>query len=313
MPIELQKGPITTANVRKIIEKNASLQEPYAVPAIQLFWCLSGRTNVRGEDVDRLQRHFDPKDDLTRMLRTIALADEVNAQLAKKDVKDLTDADRVIPIYYNGRPKHNEALKVALNFKLLPYPKRLFIIEPIFPENTIGQVQGFEKFLSTKGQTYYTIGVVTSEFHRLRAACTLGNQSPQILNEKGKPKALLSRNFLFYGIDKFFAAPGTYLDLASEPNAIINYSSRLNKQAPSIASGRSSNTFLLQSEVFDFVQERMSSCIGAAVRFGLFRPKLSKESLVLLKQSNRAAHWGEESNVALMQRQRNQGFQCAGL
>lgn len=281
MPTE--SSPIVEKNLVTIHEmiKLSSAVEPDIVPAIDLVWCLSGRTSIFGDNVDKLHRPFDPKDDYTRMRRAIAIADELNAKLAHTSIKNLKDAQRVIPIYYNGRVLHNKALREALGEHMLPYPKELFIIESISPESTIGQVQGFERFLRRKGQDYRTIAVVTSEFHRLRVACTLGDKSPQAHDESGQPNALVPRKYFIYGIDKLYQAPGSMIDLTAEPKAINNYSSwfkwdtKLKKFiAPSISRTLSANTFLMQAEVFNYVQKRAAAYLRASLRYGLFSPKV---------------------------------------
>lgn len=260
-----EKNQISSDDIIRL----AAAEEPNISVDIQLLWCLSGRTDVSGRDVDKLQRPFDPNDDRNRLLRTIAIADEINAKLADKKVAELTDADRVIKIFYNGRTQHNLALQAVLEQlpSLLPYPKHLFIIKPISPDNTLGQVNSFEAFLrSEEGQQYQTIGVVTSKFHELRAACAIGNRSPRTIDENGRRNALSTRNYFFFGIDPLMQAPGTRShDLVSEPNAIMNYSSWFNNKPPTCARGPSLNTFLTQQDVLNFVQRQAGNLLKTQI------------------------------------------------
>ncbi|MDX2346106.1 MAG: hypothetical protein QNK11_04465 [Legionella sp.] len=119
-------------------------QEPKVTPDMDLVWVLAGRTSVLGGNVDKLNRAFDPNDDYLRVMRGIEIADEINALRAGKAVQDLTDEDRVTPIFYNGRTDHNQDLEEALITGKLKYPAKLFKIAPISPENTIGQIKGFK-------------------------------------------------------------------------------------------------------------------------------------------------------------------------
>ncbi|MDF1646582.1 MAG: hypothetical protein P1U61_06355 [Legionellaceae bacterium] len=232
-------------------------EEPRIIPDMELVWVLSGRTCVisnryLNEVTKKLDgREFDPNDDYLRVMRGIEVADEINALRAGKAIEDLTDADRVIPLLYNGTVLQNEVFKEALEKNMLPYPKRLFSIESIYPETTVGQIKSFKSFLAENH--YRSIALVSSAFHLPRAARTLGEDSPNAWDEEALglfQNILATIKCYFYGVDKAYRNPGTEIDLKCEPNAMYNYSSGFEGTRPkTISKWVSKNMFLCQEDV----------------------------------------------------------------
>lgn len=164
---------------KDMLRKTFYTENPPVSPKIKVVWVLSGRTDQEGKDVDKLSRPFDPTDDIDRMKEGIRVADEVNAMLAGKKVENLTNNDRVIPIFYNGRPQHNEALRNILREGKLSYPAHLFEIRDIEKFDTAGQMQcvnGYLERLKLDPEHEY-VAMVTSGFH-VRAGLAASESSP---------------------------------------------------------------------------------------------------------------------------------------
>ena len=185
------------------LRKSALTENPTPRSEIDLVYVLSARTTVFSQiaDVELLQQNkrqqeaFDLVDDIHRMRLGIEIATQVCALRAGKKPEELTDKDYVIPIFYNGRPIHNENLKRALKHPELQkklgrdslpyYPARLFTISPIYNprrnamgQNTVGQAQSFRNYLEHHSHEH--IAVVSSAFHLPRVGRTLGLDSPQM-------------------------------------------------------------------------------------------------------------------------------------
>ncbi len=232
------------------LRKSSSVENPRIIPEFDLVYVLSGRSTALGKDADKLDRDFDTEDDLERLKEGIRIADEVNALRAKKRVEQLTSEDRVTPIFYNGRAIHNSDLKIALEQGIISYPKELFIIKDIAPENTIGQVRSFKEFLSSTPNKYKNVAVVSSAYHGPRVLRTIGNESPLTMNED-EDSPIQELNLFFFGVHKNEQRKGIIHDLKGEHRAIINYSSG---DTPSIARVQSTNTFFTDT---DFIKEKM--------------------------------------------------------
>lgn len=170
---------VFTNDLRKISETD----NPTIIPQINLVCVLSGRTTALGGDADGLKREFDRSDDLARLYEGIRVAREISALRANKNPNELTPEDCVIPIFYNGRAIHNQHLKIALKRGLLNYPAERFIIRDISPENTIGQIQSFRRFLAEELDGEFVVAMVTSAYHTARVGRTIGYDSPQASNE----------------------------------------------------------------------------------------------------------------------------------
>jgi len=238
------------------LRKSAYTKNPTIVPDLDLVYVLSGRTTALGTDADGLKREFDPADDLARLCEGIRIATTINALRANKRIDELALKDYVTPIYYNGRAIHNNDLKEALHRNLLPYyPKELFIIDSINPENTIGQIQSFTKYLSNNH--HENVAVVSSAYHLPRVARTIGLDSPQVTNEDSLESIItnpletwidspLSKLKLFlYGVHKNEKRPGMTFDLLGEHGAMQRYSSGT---TPFIAKYQSKNVFFTDED-----------------------------------------------------------------
>lgn len=233
------------------LRKSSYTKNPAIVPDIDLVYVLSGRTTALGSDADGLKREFDPLDDRERLCEGIRIATRINALRANKKIKELTRKDFVTPIFYNGRIIHNKDLKKALQGNLLPYyPEELFIIDSISPENTIGQIQSFAKFISK--YHHENVAVVSSAYHLPRVARTIGFDSPQVTNgnileepihnlfEKWIDSPLGRLKLFLYGVHKNEKRPGMIFDLHGEYSAMQRYSSG---STPSISKYSSKNIF----------------------------------------------------------------------
>lgn len=95
---------ITTSN-RFVddLNKVAEGREPDVTANIDLVYVLSGRWTVLRNNADHLERPTDQTDDFLRVCKGIRIADKINALKVGKHVHHLTDADRITPIFYNGR------------------------------------------------------------------------------------------------------------------------------------------------------------------------------------------------------------------
>lgn len=171
---------VFTDDLRKIAETD----NPTIIPEITMVCVLSGRTTALGSDADGLKREFDRCDDLARLYEGIRVAREISALRANKIPNKLTPDDCVISIFYNGRAIHNQHLKIALKRGLLNYPAERFIIRDICPENTIGQIQSFRRFLAEELHGEFVVAMVTSAYHTARIGRTIGYDSPQATNEE---------------------------------------------------------------------------------------------------------------------------------
>ena len=208
------------------LRKSALTENPTPIAEIDLVYVLSARTTALSQIADvellqqnkRQQEEFDLVDDIHRMRLGIEIATQVCVLRAGKKPEELTEKEYVIPIFYNGRPIHNEDLKRALkNPELqkqlgkdpLPYyPARLFTISAIYNprrnamgKNTVGQAQSFRNYLEYHAHEH--VAVVSSAFHLPRVARTLGLDSPQMdeasLNEDLAAKIVEWRSSPFIG------------------------------------------------------------------------------------------------------------------
>lgn len=217
------------------LRKSALTPNPTIIPVIDLVYVLSGRSTALGADADKLDRPFDLFDDIERMREGVRIATQVNALRAHKKPNELTSEEWVTPILYNGRAIHNRHLKEALEQGLIAYPKELFIILDINPENTIGQIQSFKKYL-TESQ-HKNVAVVSSAYHVPRVARIIGNESPQVYGEEDD-STLSELNLFLFGVHKQDKRNGIANDLQGEYRAMRSYSG-----GPSIARLQSKNTF----------------------------------------------------------------------
>lgn len=220
------------------LRKSALTENPTIIPDIDLVYVLSGRSTVLGSDADKLPREIDTADDLERLLEGIRIATQVNALRAGKEPEQLKPEEWVTPILYNGRPIHNEDLKTALKKGLIPYPEKLFIIRDIKPENTIGQIQSFKKYLLS--YQHKNIAVVTSAYHIPRVARTIGNESPQTYSDEMNEHPIKELNLFLFGVHKQEKRRGMIEDIRGEHRAMTRYSQG---DEPSIAQHQSENTF----------------------------------------------------------------------
>lgn len=228
------------------LRKSTLTENPQIIPEIDLVFVLSGRSTVLGGDADNLRREHDIADDLERVREGIRIATQINALRAGKTPAQLKRDEMVTPIFYNGRPIHNKHLRKALKIGLLPYPKELFIIHDIKPENTIGQIQSFKEYLLYT--QHKNIAVVSSSYHIPRVACILGNESPQVSSEDIIEHLIHELNIFLFGVHKQKIRPGIVHDIQGEYKALKNYSQGDN---PSIARDQSPNTYM---NFDDFVQ-----------------------------------------------------------
>lgn len=225
------------------LKKSSYTRNPKVIPDIDLVYILSGRTTAKGADADGLKREFDLSDDIERLKEGIRVATEINALRAGKHPNELAPKDFVIPIFYNGRAIHNKHLREALEEGLFDYPKELFVIHDIHPENTIGQIQSFKRYISEN--EHRNIAVVSSAYHIARVARTIGKESPQVQEESGEPHPLSEVNIFLFGVHKNEKRLGIAHDLIGEHNAMKNYSSG---SKPSISRYQSNNVFLTNED-----------------------------------------------------------------
>ena len=251
-PYPFEKQDLFTDDLRM----SAYTENPTIIPDIDLVYVLSGRSTVLGADADGLKRACDPLDDLERLREGIRIATIINSLRANKRVDELHVEDYLIPIFYNGRTIHNKDLEEALQCDLLPYyPKELFIIDPIKPENTIGQIQSFANYLSS--HHHKNVAIVSSAYHLPRVARMIALDSPQVTNEnslddlmtnplaKSSDSPLSALKLFLYGIHKHEKRPGIQYDLIGEQDAMQRYSSG---PTPSIAKYRSKNVFFTDED-----------------------------------------------------------------
>lgn len=225
------------------LRKSSATPNPTPIPDIDLVYVLSGRSTILSADADKLNRPFDLFDDIERMQEGIRIATRINALRAGKEPAQLSPDEWVTPILYNGRAIHNKHLKEALDRRLIAYPKELFIICDIHPENTIGQIQSFKKYLADK--KHKNVAVVTSAYHIPRVARTIGNDSPQVFSEDDDNNVLSELNLFLFGVHKHEKRTGIADDLKGEYRAMQNYSGG---DKPSIAKLQSRNIFFTDSD-----------------------------------------------------------------
>lgn len=219
------------------LRKSALTPNPTLIPDIDLVYVLSGRSTALGADADKLDRPFDSFDDIERMREGVRIATQINALRAHKKPDELTSEEWVTPILYNGRAIHNKHLKEALEQGLIAYPKELFTILDIHPENTIGQIQSFKKYLADS--RHKNVAVVSSAYHIPRVARTIGSESPQVYSEEDD-STLSELNLFLFGVHKQDKRNGIANDLQGEYRAMRSYSGG---DKPSIARLQSNNTF----------------------------------------------------------------------
>ncbi len=223
-------------DLRKVHDAEHSIESlPQIYKCIDLVYVLSGRGSALKLSIDHTQV-ADPEDDYHRMLKGIEIAKKI---YASKGVR--------VPIFYNGRKLHNEHLIEALKRGIFDYPKELFIICPIVPENTIGQAKSFKSFLFLEFEKCSTIAIVSSAYHLPRVSRTFGKQSPTIMDANSDYTSKLEiANLLLFGIDRAFKRPGAEKDLNGEIDAMKNYSSGA---SPTISRYKPTNTFLNKTDV----------------------------------------------------------------
>lgn len=261
------------------LKKSALTRNPTPTPEIDLVYVLSARTTSLSQiaDIELLQQNkrkedeFDLVDDIHRMRLGIEIAIQVCALRAGKNPDQLTEADYVIPIFYNGRKLHNEDLKKALSNPELQkqlgkeplpyYPARLFTISVIYnprqntmSQNTVGQAQSFRNYLEYNAHQH--VAVVSSAFHIPRVGRTLGLDSPQMdellaEQEMGSiiPHLLCHVKLYLHGVHKNEARNGIKLDLIGENNAFKQYSSG---EMPSISRYISKNVFFTDEDIYSY-------------------------------------------------------------
>lgn len=230
------------------LDKSSLTSNPTVIAEIDLVWVLSGRSTVLHNDADKLKREFDSSDDLARVLEGVRIAKEVNALRTGKKVEELQVEDYLIPILYNGRTIHNQDLLKALDLGIINYPKNMFIILPVVPESTIGQVNGFKDHVLRNA--HQNVAVVSSAYHIPRVSRTIGNDSPQTDSEFLSDHPIRRINFFLFGVHKNEKRTGIIEDLRDEAQAMAKYSS---SNPSSIARTQSRNTFLNNS---DFVIQK---------------------------------------------------------
>jgi len=202
-------------DIRKVHDQSHTLEAFTPVyPTIELVHVLSGRGSALKQPID-FPEVDDPEDDYHRMLHGI--------EIAKKASRARGTG---VPILYNGGVLQNEHLREALKRGIFDYPKELFIIKPISPENTIGQAKSLRDLLES--EHYSVVAIVSSAYHLPRISRTFGKHSPMIMdaNDNDAPEnALQSATLLLFGIDREFRRPGVQKDATCEVDAMKNYSS----------------------------------------------------------------------------------------
>lgn len=207
---------------------------------IDLVYVLSGRGSALKQPIDR-EDVLDPEDDYLRMLKGIEIAKRVNSATGRQGSKR-------VRIFYNGRSRHNEHLRTAIEMGVFDYPKEQFVIRPIFPENTIGQAVSFRNFLEE--EPCLVVAVVSNSYHLPRVARTLGKGSPAIRNVISDSDDeivgnLEKANLVLFGIDHSLERPGAPEDVRCEIDAMSNYSdSSRPDRPPRILKTQGDNTFL---------------------------------------------------------------------
>jgi len=238
---------------------------------IELIYVLSGRGSALKERIDN-DSVADPEDDFERMQKAIEAA---------KKIRDLTQKE--VPIFYNGRKKHNQHLKQALAMGYFDYPASKFIIKSIDPENTLGQAKSFGKFLPNF--SFSVIAIFSSAYHLPRASRVFNPDSPAISSiQETQDQEILNpfqkTHLLMFGIDREFQRPGIAQDLSNELEAMSNYS---NGENPSISRYAGDNTYLNSADVlmhWSFeLQKKASTSISSERRLPEFQKQSKEESI----------------------------------
>jgi hypothetical protein len=226
---------VAADDIRKVHDTHYKLEKfPSIFATIDLVYVLSGRGSALKQAVDH-PLVDDPEDDYYRMRKAVRIAKK--ASRFKKEM---------VPIFYNGRAKHNEHLRQALELGVFDYPKELFIIKSIAQENTIGQIESFKTFLDI--YPHPVIALISSTYHLPRVGRGIGNASPTVLCTDTGTSNLENSTLLLFGIDRQFKRAGVLKDIQGELNAMKNYSSNITKPA-TIAREQCTNTYLNVTDV----------------------------------------------------------------
>ena len=180
--------------------------------SIKYVFVLSGRSSYLKQPVDNPYVK-DLDDDYNRLQLGINIARKVVIRHLNKLTPTQEDIQKYGPqIIYNGRPKHNAALKKALREGILThYPKNKFIILNLQEWSTRGQ------FISIKKERPLfntTIAIVTHAYHFPRVA--------RMINSQWHPFGIKTK-ILFYLVDRKLKAPGIKEDMIGEIKRIPIY------------------------------------------------------------------------------------------
>ena len=175
---------------------------------------MSGRGSYLKNPVDS-EVVKDPADDYHRLELGIEVARNVaSARLQKSEItnEDIQNAGPLI--IYNGRPKHNEDLKKALDEGILThYPQDKFLILDLDPSDwsTRGQFISLKESLPLSNTS---VAIVTHAYHFPRVARMIGS--------KWHPFGPNTKVF-FYVVDRELTAPGITEDMIGEIDRIPRY------------------------------------------------------------------------------------------
>jgi hypothetical protein len=198
--------------------KNIALHENPTVKAdINYVFVLSGRGSYLKNAVDNPHIN-DKEDDYQRMRLGIEIARKITALKASKRKISNDDIIRHGPIIiYNGRPKHNQDLKVALFEKNLitDYPASKFLILDL-PHDQLNSKGHFISLAQNVDLNNKHIAIVTSAFHFPRIGRMLSENEP--FNYFGKNVTIYA-----YLYDRAFKAPGILVDIYDEAQKIPTY------------------------------------------------------------------------------------------
>lgn len=187
---------------------------PTMDPSTTYVWVLSGRSSYLKEHVDGPDVK-DLEDDYHRLNLGIQVARGVVQKLSGKTSLTEEDVQKYGPqIIYNGRPKHNEDLKIALKEGLLThYPLNKFLILDLDPKewNSRGQFMSFKKEVPT---TNTSVAIVTHAYH--------GPRILRMIESQWNPFGVHTAVSL-YLVDREFTAPGIQEDLLGEMKRIPTY------------------------------------------------------------------------------------------
>ena len=232
------------------------------VGRVDLFICLSGRGTFEGKLTKADQKKFkqngrecdlstiDTHDTLDRMKKTISLAKLYYKQTG-----------RYVPIYFNGVKEQNDQFRSILEIRdyYQGYPAKLFIINDIPLDNTVGQCIALRYFVEKNPGIFQSnrphLFFVSSTFHMTRVSYTFGlpspllsaefyHQNPGITDRISQPvmkthvfqkSCFMQRaNMHGYGLGLMITQRGWKKDIYGDMQAIIKYS--LIQNPPSIAS-----------------------------------------------------------------------------